>query len=183
MSTCDANSARPSPTVGLLRNTAVPRQKCPRADRCDGGEPSPGADVGPVQQPPTTSRTALEYTSHAGGLTSARGDVLASQAHLQLLLQPRGLPGERRRPGSRLRVPLTHPGIGALGAVPNRAGFLIAHRQPGLAPRSSALGSVIPKHRDGLTRLSLAREDHKPILGHLVYVLRCAAWLLLSRQL
>ena len=44
-----------------------------------------------------------------------------------------------------------------------------------LALRPAALGSVIPKHRDGLTRLSLAREDHKPILGHLVYVLRCAA--------
>ena len=29
---------------------------------------------------------------------------------------------------------------------------------------------VIPKHRDGLTKLSNAREDQKDILGHLMYV-------------
>lgn len=29
---------------------------------------------------------------------------------------------------------------------------------------------VIPKHRDGLTQLSKAREDQKALLGHLVYV-------------
>jgi len=29
---------------------------------------------------------------------------------------------------------------------------------------------VIPKHRDGLTKLSNAREDQKGILGHLMYV-------------
>ena len=29
---------------------------------------------------------------------------------------------------------------------------------------------VIPKHRDGLTKLSNAREDQKEILGHLMYV-------------
>jgi histidine triad (HIT) family protein len=29
---------------------------------------------------------------------------------------------------------------------------------------------VIPKNRDGLTKLSNAREDQKDILGHLMYV-------------
>lgn len=29
---------------------------------------------------------------------------------------------------------------------------------------------VIPKHRNGLTMLSNAREDHKDILGHLLFV-------------
>lgn len=29
---------------------------------------------------------------------------------------------------------------------------------------------VIPKHRDGLTQLSKAREDQKKLLGHLLYV-------------
>lgn len=29
---------------------------------------------------------------------------------------------------------------------------------------------VIPKNRDGLTKLSNAREDQKDILGHLLYV-------------
>jgi histidine triad (HIT) family protein len=29
---------------------------------------------------------------------------------------------------------------------------------------------VIPKKRDGLTQLSKAREDQKPLLGHLMYV-------------
>ena len=29
---------------------------------------------------------------------------------------------------------------------------------------------VIPKHRDGLTQLSKAREDQKALLGHLMYV-------------
>ncbi len=29
---------------------------------------------------------------------------------------------------------------------------------------------VIPKHRDGLTKLSNARENQKDILGHLMYV-------------
>ncbi len=29
---------------------------------------------------------------------------------------------------------------------------------------------VIPKNKDGLNRLSSAREDHKPLLGHLLYV-------------
>ena len=29
---------------------------------------------------------------------------------------------------------------------------------------------VIPKKRDGLTQLSLAREDQKDVLGHLIYV-------------
>eukprot|EP00546_Thalassionema_frauenfeldii_P007619 CAMPEP_0178920000 /NCGR_PEP_ID=MMETSP0786-20121207/14756_1 /TAXON_ID=186022 /ORGANISM="Thalassionema frauenfeldii, Strain CCMP 1798" /LENGTH=132 /DNA_ID=CAMNT_0020594007 /DNA_START=564 /DNA_END=962 /DNA_ORIENTATION=+ len=29
---------------------------------------------------------------------------------------------------------------------------------------------VIPKERDGLTQLSLAREDQKELLGHLMYV-------------
>jgi histidine triad (HIT) family protein len=29
---------------------------------------------------------------------------------------------------------------------------------------------VIPKHRDGLTQLSKAREDQKSLLGHLMYV-------------
>lgn len=29
---------------------------------------------------------------------------------------------------------------------------------------------VIPKHRDGLTQLSKAREDQKALIGHLMYV-------------
>jgi histidine triad (HIT) family protein len=29
---------------------------------------------------------------------------------------------------------------------------------------------VIPKNRDGLTQLTKAREDQKPLLGHLMYV-------------
>lgn len=29
---------------------------------------------------------------------------------------------------------------------------------------------VIPKVRNGLTQLSKAKEEHKPLLGHLLYV-------------
>eukprot|EP00877_Chromochloris_zofingiensis_P005809 jgi/Chrzof1/15229/Cz09g32080.t1 len=34
---------------------------------------------------------------------------------------------------------------------------------------------VVPKHRNGLTRLSKADESHKPLLGHLLYVAQLVA--------
>eukprot|EP00249_Psilotum_nudum_P007518 c20620_g1_i1 orf=258-656(+) len=34
---------------------------------------------------------------------------------------------------------------------------------------------IIPKHRDGLTRLSKAEESHKLLLGHLLYAARVIA--------
>jgi diadenosine tetraphosphate (Ap4A) HIT family hydrolase len=34
---------------------------------------------------------------------------------------------------------------------------------------------VIPKNRDGLTRLSKAEERHKALLGHLMYVAQLVA--------
>jgi len=38
-----------------------------------------------------------------------------------------------------------------------------------IAPQGPTHVLVIPKERDGLTRLSNAREDQKALLGHLVY--------------
>jgi histidine triad (HIT) family protein len=39
-----------------------------------------------------------------------------------------------------------------------------------IAPQGPVHFLVIPKNKDGLNRLSSAREDHKPLLGHLMYV-------------
>ena len=39
-----------------------------------------------------------------------------------------------------------------------------------ISPQAPVHVIVIPKHRDGLTKLSNAREDQKDILGHLMYV-------------
>lgn len=39
-----------------------------------------------------------------------------------------------------------------------------------ISPQAPTHVLVIPKHRDGLTQLSKAREDQKGILGHLLYV-------------
>jgi len=39
-----------------------------------------------------------------------------------------------------------------------------------VAPQAPVHFLVIPKHRDGLTQLSKAREDQKALLGHMMYV-------------
>lgn len=39
-----------------------------------------------------------------------------------------------------------------------------------IQPQAPVHVIVIPKNRDGLTKLSNAREDQKDILGHLLYV-------------
>lgn len=44
-----------------------------------------------------------------------------------------------------------------------------------IGPQAPVHFLVIPKHRDGLTRLSKATETHKHILGHLLYVAQLVA--------
>eukprot|EP00201_Polytomella_parva_P023246 CAMPEP_0175045460 /NCGR_PEP_ID=MMETSP0052_2-20121109/4438_1 /TAXON_ID=51329 ORGANISM="Polytomella parva, Strain SAG 63-3" /NCGR_SAMPLE_ID=MMETSP0052_2 /ASSEMBLY_ACC=CAM_ASM_000194 /LENGTH=132 /DNA_ID=CAMNT_0016308999 /DNA_START=179 /DNA_END=577 /DNA_ORIENTATION=- len=44
-----------------------------------------------------------------------------------------------------------------------------------VSPQAPVHFLVIPKNRDGLTRLSKAREDQKAILGHLLYVAQSVA--------
>lgn len=39
-----------------------------------------------------------------------------------------------------------------------------------IAPQGPKHFLVIPKNKDGLNRLSNAREDQKPLLGHMVYI-------------
>lgn len=39
-----------------------------------------------------------------------------------------------------------------------------------VTPQAPVHFLVIPKHRDGLTQLSKAREDQKSLLGHMMYV-------------
>jgi len=45
-----------------------------------------------------------------------------------------------------------------------------------IAPTAPVHFLVIPKNKDGLNRLGNAREDHVPLLGHLLYIAsKCAA--------
>ena len=44
-----------------------------------------------------------------------------------------------------------------------------------IAPQAPVHFLVIPKHRNGLTRLSKANESHKLQLGHLLYVAQLVA--------
>ena len=44
-----------------------------------------------------------------------------------------------------------------------------------ISPQGPVHFLLIPKHRDGLTQLSKAREDHKALLGHLLYTAQLVA--------
>jgi histidine triad (HIT) family protein len=44
-----------------------------------------------------------------------------------------------------------------------------------VTPQAPVHFLVIPKNRDGLTQVSNAREDQKPLLGHLMYVAQMLA--------
>ena len=49
-------------------------------------------------------------------------------------------------------------------------GFITSQSSPVLWAPHPPLLQVIPKVRNGLTQLAKAKEEHKPLLGHLLYV-------------
>jgi hypothetical protein len=66
--------------------------------------------------------------------------------------------------------PPAHKWPDAGAPVPDRF-----HPSPGGAAQAPVHFLVIPKHRDGLTRLSKAEERHKALLGHLLFVAQLVA--------
>lgn len=74
------------------------------------------------------------------------------------------------------RLPWTRRLLGCLRIAPAHTAAATRPRPPTALSaldrrrRARPCAQVIPKHRDGLTQLSKAKEHHKPLLGHLLYV-------------